>query len=524
MDGQTREGSGRVSEKKPESKLSEIILFIVVFAMALAFYMIPVNGLPFGDVDASTHFGLGDNVGQNGDFSLNVPYYLNFTYGFANDGKMWYHPLMPYMIGISQMVSGSRIIAPFVLFALLSCLFIPFTVLLTKRLFGLWPAVMTVPLLLYSVRDFTTYAWGLWPERASWSLIPIILLLAYSYFDKKSLWKPIVIGVLLGIQGSFHIQGVMMTIPIILLYAGYLWIKDKKLPFKWVDVAVPACLMILILLPSFSGLFNYNKNMNNQDHLHLQEFGTLLNWYPENIPYAPWVSDTTITYYHLPYYLIIICVAFFFLLGLKDLKTRDGTVLYGLWLFTLYCMMHLNVIGFSARIHRFVNSEGMIILSIMGIVAYLIVDMPAKKWKDISFFKYAKIAIPVMLLVLLGFGAVTVARNTYPDEVRVNEYQLDACEWVRTNTAEDIHLRLIGTPIYYERKWIQVLCQRQSVYDDTTIDGWDSEYINLTTHIFFDKTISLYTNRSMRINATGLNKIYENPYVEVYEYENNIAS
>ena len=490
-----------------------VVMFLVILFVSWFVYMIPVSDLPFGDVDSSTHFGLGDNVGQNLDFGLDVPYYLDFNYGFANDHKMWYHPLLPYMIGVSQIVSGSRIFVPFAMIALLCSLFIPFTYLLIKKVWGFWPALISVPMLLFSFRDFMTYSWGLWPERISYALIPLALVLFWSYSKKRSWVTLAYCGVVVGLQTAFHIQGAMLSLLSMGLYFVYLSVKEKKLAVKLSHLIFPVVIIVLFMVPSFSGLMNYNSAMGNSDGFKIQELGSLFSWYPP-VPYSPIITDV-FAMYHLTFAFIIVCVLLFVGIGFYR-REWDKTVFMFIPLVALYLLMHLNVIGFGDRTHRFVSAEAIVLLPLVAIGIYLLLSWLTKQQHNERFTKIAAGMFFVILAVWCASGNLGSMTQTYPEQLRINEYQLEACDWVRMNLSEDAHVRIVGTPIYYERKWIQVLCQRHMIFDDVTYDGSESEFVNMTTHIMIDNTISLYGPDGIKLRGNET-PLFSNGVVEVYK-------
>ncbi len=64
--------------KKIEALLVALLVLITIYIWTSPFQK---NQMPFGDVDSSTHFALGDYSGQKGTTSTQIPPYLKYRYG-----------------------------------------------------------------------------------------------------------------------------------------------------------------------------------------------------------------------------------------------------------------------------------------------------------------------------------------------------------------------------------------------------------------------------------------------------------
>ena len=67
----------------------ELLLLFALLLIGMSMYLIPVNDMPFGDVDAATHFGIGDYAGTTNMPVETLPPYLDRAKGHVNNHKIW---------------------------------------------------------------------------------------------------------------------------------------------------------------------------------------------------------------------------------------------------------------------------------------------------------------------------------------------------------------------------------------------------------------------------------------------------
>ena len=146
-------------------KKIEIILLVILYLSALYIWTLPIqkNKLPFGDVDASSHFTIGDYMVTYDKSIAKIPYPITFRYKGQNamfPDYLWYPPQYWTNTAIAQIFGGDRILPFFIVVAVFSSLIIISSYFFIRNLFGFWPAFLSSFLLMFSTRDYMIYLWG----------------------------------------------------------------------------------------------------------------------------------------------------------------------------------------------------------------------------------------------------------------------------------------------------------------------------------------------------------------------------
>ena len=199
--------------------LKKIEIFFIAFLYLATLYIwtLPVhkNHLPFGDVDASSHFTIGDYMTTYDKSILEIPYPLKFRYRGQNNAfpdYLWYPPQYWTNTALAQVFSGDRILGPFIIIAIFCSLIVLTSYFLIRKLFGFWAAFLSSFLLIFSTRDYRIYLWGQWPQSLSFALTPVVLYCFYQYYkhcsqdSSKSIYI-YVMALLMSAQFLFHPQG-----------------------------------------------------------------------------------------------------------------------------------------------------------------------------------------------------------------------------------------------------------------------------------------------------------------------------
>ena len=135
-------------------KQIEVILIVILYLSALYVWTLPIhnNKMPFGDVDASSHFTIGDYMVTYDKSIMKIPYPVTFRYGGQNSafpGYLWYPPQYWTNTGIAQVLGGDRILPHFILIAIFSSLIVLSSYFLIRSLFGFWAAFLSSFLLFW---------------------------------------------------------------------------------------------------------------------------------------------------------------------------------------------------------------------------------------------------------------------------------------------------------------------------------------------------------------------------------------
>jgi len=515
-------------------------LVVVTFLAFVLLWSLPITTLPFGDVDASGHFALGDSQAMsNNVMKGSLPLYLNYSYGFANDGRPWYPPQFHLSAAVFERFSTERVTSAFLFYLFGSVLILLTTFFLVNKLFGFWPGMATMILLGVSVRDYTTYVWGLWPEKLSFAFVPLVLYCAYKA-EKKYL---VMLALLLGTQFLLHPQGAVHSVVILLFFTLFVWFKDRKFPYDWKYCLIAAVLFLVLVIPFAAGPLAFNENVMGGDYgdgFRIQELGSLFHWYPESIPYAPQMGDASFVY-GIFWWVIVLFALLGFLYCLSKRKREHLLVIS--YVVAIYFLMHLNVIGITGRVHRSLNAESHIVylLFVLGLFAsYLIIVslFESSKFKQGKLIKmFTAVSLMVLFWCVVGVGVhdeISFLQQAGDDVGRINQEEYDACEWIRENTAETAHVQNVGTLVYKKRKWVQALSMRPGIFDDKTFVGDLSTDVSpdMATHYFVDFSdafamgvfeqvradISVFMAERLNITETNYKyPVYEGKEVLVYD-------
>ncbi len=373
--------------------LVETIAVITLFCSTLWLWTLPIqnNPLPFGDVDASSHFTIGDYMATTDKSVLKTPYHITFRYGGQNSAfpeYLWYAPQYWTNTAIAQIIGGDRVVSFFTFIAIFSSLIILSSYFLIRSLFGVWPAVLSSFLLMFSTRDYMVYLWGQWPQSLSFGFTPLVLYCVYAYYmlmkepltkenqRKKTLYACMV-GVFLSAQFLFHPQGMISSIGASLIFFMLVSIKERQLPFSIKDIwFVPIILVLLVIVfaPFNVGEFviELTASQGSDNAPKTAQFDKLFKWY-QGIQNDPGLPDFYFTYnqthgslqgglwswWTLPFLIAGI--------GVLIMRRRSQDLLLLGWLVSFYFLTRLVVIGMGTRDIRMFAYEAHVFYPIIAI-------------------------------------------------------------------------------------------------------------------------------------------------------------
>ena len=194
----------------------EIIIFIVVYLHALYLWTLPFqhNKIPYGEFDAISHWELADYFAEHDKTFLNLPAFVDFSYGENNEFRkhtLWYHPPFHTDLAAISSFAPERVVPIYFTNAVFASSIIISIFFVMRKLYGFLTAILSSFLLSFSMRDIMPYLWGQWPERFGYAFVPIILYCFYKYylsFAEKNA-KPIYLymtAMLLGVQVMISIS------------------------------------------------------------------------------------------------------------------------------------------------------------------------------------------------------------------------------------------------------------------------------------------------------------------------------
>ncbi|MBS3105496.1 glycosyltransferase family 39 protein [Candidatus Woesearchaeota archaeon] len=519
-------------------KKIEFILIVILYLSALYIWTLPIqkNKLPFGDVDASSHFTIGDYMVAYDKSIAKIPYPITFRYNGQNamfPDYLWYPPQYWTNLGIAQVLGGDRILPPFIIVAIFSSLIILSSYFLIRSLFGFWPAFLSSFLLIVSTRDYMIYLWGQWPQSLSFAFTPMILYCFYRYCKnyKESQNKPIylyVMAIFLSGQFFFHPQGMIASVAALIIFVAILIFKDKKIPFSIKHLIISVILFAFVsaaFAPLNIGEF-FSSLGEKQSNAQSFQFDKLFKWY-QGIKNDPGLPDFYFEYNKahgsLQGGLLSWWTLPFLLIGLFALAYRrkeEDLLLLG-WFASFYFLTRLVVFGFGSRDIRMFAYEAHVFYPIIA-VGLLSISSFSRRNILRKYLKYGLIALFLILAVSVnGKSTYGVLKGQQYSIGRINPAQYEAAEWLRSNVEEKADIYNIGTLGYQyygaKIKWLGVLSQRHFIIN--------AEEINSTDYIFLDYTDALllrdqnYANALQNVekNFQNASAIYNKNSIKVYK-------
>lgn len=526
----------------------EIALIVLLYLSAIYIWTLPIqnNRLPFGDVDSSSHFAIGDYMVSHDKSISKVPYYIFTRYGGQNsvlDGYLWYPPQFWTMTGISQILGGERVFPVFVFIAVSGSLIILSSYFLIRGLFGFWPAFLSSFLLIFSLRDYMIYLWGQWPQSLSFAFTPLVLYCFYKYqkFYREKQYKPAylcVMAVFLSAQFFFHPQGMFASFGALLIFCLVLVVKYKKMPFSVRHFLISVFIFAFIsaiFTPFNVGEFFYELGTKQEGKKELQ-IDKLFKWYQgiHNDPGLPnfyfsyssahgtkgdinpqtgEFDNSLITWWTLP----------FLILGVVALviRRKDEDFVLLSWLVSFYFLTRLVVFGIGQRDIRMFAYEAHVFYPIIAI-GFLSLSSLTKKAIFKNMIKFGSIALFIFFAVYVnGQTAYHFLKGEQYDIGRINPAQYESADWIRRNIPDegDVYdFGTIGFQNYAKKiKWMGVLSQRHFIVEDGEKNSTDYVLVDYTDALALGRQD--YFNAIKNFDAQFLNitPIYNKDSIKVYQ-------
>lgn len=438
-------------------------VFILVYLFAIYFWSQPYQErkLPYGEYDAMSHFEIGDYMAYNDKSILYLPPYIDIRYGQDNRFKphtLWYPPTFHSALGVMEVIGGGRIMPIFLLNTIMATFVIITVYFAVNSLFGFLPAILSSLLIIFSPRDFMPYLWGQWPERFAYAFVPIVLYCFYKYFVSfsKQESKPVYIyftALFLGLNLLIHPLVFFHSLTGVIVLYVLLSIKQKKIVFSWKHLSIAAVIFIVIFMLFPYQTFNifpslgFKGNAAEEKNPRAIDLSRLLQWSPDAKNYIGSVPASYFSFrdmhglWTLP----------FLLFGILFLVTRRREIdLFLLaWLVSLYFVLHRDIVGKAAFLHRSLSASAHIfapIAALGGIHLASIVKLPPNYNK---YLRHVLVAIFVYFALTVNMASASnvINKNTYNDFfATLNEAEYQAGQWVLENVPASANISVLGIP------------------------------------------------------------------------------
>jgi hypothetical protein len=529
----------------------EASVFIAVYLFALYMWTLPFqdNQVPYGEWDAISHWELGDFIAQRDNTFVNLPPFLDYSYGPDNRFKphtLWYHPPFHTDLAIISAFSNSRMVPIYLTNAIFASAILISVFFVIKRLFGFLPAILSSFMLTFSMRDIMPYLWGQWPERFAYAFIPLILYCFYMYYTTYSKEKnrPIylyIMSLLLAVNVFIHPLVFFHSLIGIFVLGIALAIKLKKIPIniKHLGFFFLIFIVLFAIFPYQSGnvIVSFIESSTPEEKKY-SPLSRLLQWSPNPKDFVGSVPESYFSFkdmhglWTLPFLLIGVLILV--------IRRENRDIFLLAWLISLYLVLHRDLIGKFMFLHRSLSATAHIFVPITAIGAlslFSLIKLP-KIYK--SFLKYGAVILVVALTLIYNFPAAQSTLDQAYDSplLRINSAQVEVSEWLKDNLGEDVNVSVIGPPPEIMQKvwWMASYSHRTSHYFEGFLT-WGTFKENreelvrshlLNDYVVFDYTdIGLLQDRSLveqwlefeKQNMGSHTLIYNKDNIRVYKYE-----
>ncbi|MDP7506788.1 MAG: glycosyltransferase family 39 protein [Candidatus Woesearchaeota archaeon] len=434
----------------------KVLLITALFLFTLYLWTLPFqkNRMPYGEVDAGSHFTVGDYMAETDKSVYVLPYFIDKRYGtdnFFSPHHLWYHPPYHVNFAIMQIFGGERILPVFLFNAILCSIIVLISYFVLERLFGFWVAFLSSLLFVFSMRDIMVFLWGQWPQQISYFYTPLVLYVFYkyvcSYLDGNT--KPVyayIFAVLLGVNFYLHPVGSFHTIVALVFFSLFLLIKERKIPFSFKHISVCALIFLLMLgifplqTASVFGQMGGSSEEEKAKSPLYHDFGSFFSWFAWKELYVSWGTQPEAYfdydamnggYWTLP----LLLIGLFFILFRRERKD----LLLLSFLLGVYFMIHMIVFMGSGRPERSLAASAHVFypLAAVGLLSipFLLglVFKIKKRYKN--YIKYVLIGLFVFMVFSSNFKpAYSQLKGAYEGIVRITPTQYKAAEAIRESS------------------------------------------------------------------------------------------
>lgn len=399
------------------------------------------SSTPYGRSDAAFHYQMARMVSEGRDLQECD----NCIYRHVFKGGYFYPPLTHHLSGYISRFSGIEIqdvIYP--LNSLMSSLLILSVFLLSKRLFGDYPALASAFFIAFGTRELNMNFWGQWPSMYSLWSIPACLLLLMDL--EKDSWRLPVFSLFLGFAFlTYPATGlfIIFVSSLYLLSAGMPKVDRRGL---FVSAAI-LLIILLLLLPKIPGWMMQIGEEKERPKFRISE----LSWYTSYLGGYP--SEWKSFKLNYPFGSIVFILAGIIvcLNNIGDNRARLILILVA----SQYLITHGYFTGlYSAeRASRMINQEGLVF-------SLVIAATFSGMWGE----RRLKKGLALLLAAVFVFHAVNVvpaATEYYSRDSRPLPEEMKAYEWIVENTQEDDVIILFGGDGAVTIPWGTALTQRK---------------------------------------------------------------
>jgi hypothetical protein len=527
----------------------EFLVFLVVYLFAIYMWTLPFqdNHIPYGEFDAISHWELADSFAQIDRTYVNLPPFVDYSYGTDNRFKphtLWYHPPFHTSLAMISSVANDRMIPIYLTNAIFASSILISVFFVVRKLFGFLPGILSAFLLTFSMRDIMPYLWGQWPERFGYAFIPLVLYCFYMYYTtySKEKNKPrylYTMSFLLVTELMIHPLSFFHSLVGLFVLGLFLSVKLRKVPInmKHIGIALVIFVLLFAIFPYQSGNVITSFSKQSAKEQKYPSLSRLLQWSPNPADFVGSVPTNYFSFremhglWTLPFLLLGIVVLF--------IRRENRDIFLLAWMVSLYFILHRDFIGKSIFLHRSLSASAHIFVPITAIGLLSIPSFLKLKKSLANIVKYVLIVLFVVLALKFSMPqAYSQLDGAYDSPIiRLNSAQIEVSEWLKETISEDQNVSIIGPPPQIMQKvwWMSSYSHRVSHFFEGFLT-WNKykddprvEVGHLVEdYILFDYSdIGLLSDRSLANQWLGYEQqnmgnhtlVYNKDDIRVYKYE-----
>ncbi|MBI2101443.1 glycosyltransferase family 39 protein [Candidatus Woesearchaeota archaeon] len=505
----------------------ETLIFIALYLSAIYIWTQPLqkNRLPYGEYDAISHVEVADYMAVNDKSLVNLPHYIDFRYGTDNIYKphtLWYYPPFHTAFAVIQAVAGERIVPIYILNAVFSTAIIISVYFVINSLFGFLPALLSALFLVFSPLDFLPFLWGQWPERLAYAYVPLILYCFYRYYTSYADGKEKTVylyltAILFGINLYMHQLAAFHSLLGIAVLFVFLLIKERKAPFNFKHILLCALIIIVMLaiFPYQTGNTFARFGVKGEEAKKGFGLSRLVHWAPNPKDFTGSVPESYFSFgemhglWTLPFLLLGIAVLAF--------RRQGNDLLMLAWLVSLYLVLHRDIIGKAAFLHRSLSASAHIFAPITAIGALSLASFIKSKYKD--YIKYGIFIVIAVLIISINGKSAETLKNAYAGLGRITPSQYEASEWARANIPPTSNVSVVGVPepLYRHLPWMAVFSQRLNRFFENLPTAQDYLMVDYTDLILLNDRAGIEKLRQFESNELKkYTLLYDKNNIRIY--------
>lgn len=468
------------------------LLLAMVFLMGFYLRLEPflfAPDLPYGFGDAALHYQIGKLI-YDGHSLQNVHNILLYSV-FKNE--VYYPPLTHYLPAYLGRLVGNFQHTLYVTNAFFLSLSILTIYLLVREFFGDYPALVSSLFIALSTRDIEALYWGTWMITYALPFLPLTLYFAVK--SSRGEMNIILCGLSAGVSFLAYPQIAVYSFAVGMAYMLYMSReKNKALIKPFIYSVVFFILVSSPVLMSFDKLFLIANIDNKLTDSTLTDI--LLSWYPLDPGYSnyppEWYDPLKVYNY---FGLLLSLMGLIILVVKRKNKLAQNVLAMVLFLFiSLYLFSHVHqiIMWVSNRPLKYMAVEAYILAVLVAVPFYSKLNLP----KHILAFAAVLFVGYVIIQSQLLFGS---GIRMFPVGERITPGQLEALEWIRSNTGETSSIIYQGYASMAHWGWGSVISERRFLKPNNGKYFFSGEEVSLDaeTYVFIDANMRSTENETV---------------------------